>query len=651
LNIKGKINFSSIDKYDIFALLYKYLFLFYNIRDMKKFGVAILLSFIFLVPLTSYATRNVKNIVIFFSLNGAIPGYQSFLEGFRSTIYEQNDEPYNLLIEYLDVERFPNDDHALQVVNLYNERFKQTKIDLVTTFAPGTYEILKNLGLEALKTSPVINVEFENFSLTKKPEIPDTNTFTIRMKLDVKKSLRAAFNLFPDRTNVFVLSGVAPADSYFMSVAREASKSFETTHKFTFFSGLPIDSVLKILQNIPVNSMVIIPSYMKDINNTPMSSSLFISAISNQNRVPVFTLSDNFIKRGGIGGFVFSFFKVGNEVREVSLEILDGKPLKDIKVNEDFYQQMYDWKQLKKWNLEKSSLIPSDSIFYNKEFNFISEYRWRLLFVLLFIILETILIVFLYRANRRQKEFVRQKAETEKLYRELIRDERLLRMAELTGSLSHELNQPLTAILYSAQAGKRFLDSGKLDQAQAKEIFDNIIEDDKRAGGIISGVRSLMKSETREKEIFILQDTIQDTINIYHTEALQQNIQIRYSQQDKPILVSGDRIQLQQVLLNLFSNAARAMQNTAAENKIIEIKQQVNHNSVAVSVRDNGTGISAEIIDKIFRPFTSNHKSGLGIGLSISRSIIERHGGTIKAENIEGGGAEFSFTLKVAENE
>jgi signal transduction histidine kinase len=383
-----------------------------------------------------------------------------------------------------------------------------------------------------------------------------------------------------------------------------------------------------------------------------MSSALFISAISNQSRVPVFTLSDNFIKRGGIGGFVYSFSKLGSETRKFSREILDGKPLKEIKVNEDaFYQYMYNWDQLKRWNLQNSKLIPYGSIFFNKEERFITKYLWQVLLLLVFLGLESILILYLYRTNRRQKEFMNQKAETENLYRELIREERLLRMAELTASLSHELNQPLTAILYSAQAGKRYLESGKLDSNQANEIFDNIIEDGKRAGGIISSVRNLMKPETREKETFSLQDAIQDTINIYHSEALQQDIQIRYRQPDKPVMISGDKSEIQQVLLNLLSNADKAMRDTDIENKLIEIKQQIDHSTVTVSVRDYGTGISDDIKDKLFRPFTTTHKGGFGIGLSISRSIIERHGGTIKAENIESGGAEFSFSLKMAENE
>jgi len=617
---------------------------------MQKSGYkTFIVFFLFLIPLASYSGRNVKNILIFFSLNPTVPGYQNFMEGFRSSLNEQNDEPYNLLIEYLDVGRFPNDEHSKEVVSLYNDRYKETKIDLVITVAPGTFELLNKLGLEALKTSPVINIEFKNFSITSNLHKLDPNVLNIDIKLDVAKTLRTAFNLFPDRKNVFVMSGVAPSDIYLMSVAREGAKSFNNSHNFTFISGLPIDSALKILAGIPVNSIVVIPSYLMDSRNFPISSTLFINAISNQSKVPVFTLSDNFIQRGGLGGNVFSFFKVGSETRKVSLEILNGKPIKDIVVNEDgFYQHMYDWKQLKKWNLERSNLIPSDSVFYSKEFNFVSEYGWYLLLALLFVILETSLIVYLYKINRRQKEFVKQKTETESLYRELVREERLLRMAELTASLSHELNQPLTAILYNAQAGKRFLESGKLNPTQAIEIFDNIIEDDKRAGGIISSVRSLMKSETREKETFNLQEVIQDTINIYHSEAVQQHIQIGVSRPGKPLMFNGDRLQLQQVLLNLLSNAARAMKCTIIENKIIEIKQQINNSTFTVSVRDYGTGINVSIKDKLFRPFFTTHKSGLGIGLSISRSIIEKHGGVIKAENIEGGGAEFSFTLKLA---
>jgi hypothetical protein len=226
-----------------------------------------------------------------------------------------------------------------------------------------------------------------------------------------------------------------------------------------------------------------------------------------------------------------------------------------------------------------------------------------------------------------------------------------LRLAQLTASLSHELNQPLTAIQYSAQAGIRFLKSGALDPIQAEEILGNIIEDNKRAAGIISSIRSMMKIETREMENVNLNSLIEETINIFNAEALYQQIQIKRELQDDPVYVLGDKIQLQQVILNFMSNAVAAMEKTDPENKILEITQLAENGSVTISVRDSGSGIDKTIKEKIFQPFVTSKESGFGIGLAISKSIIEKHNGEIWADNIKDGGAEFSFKLKVIKDE
>lgn len=312
---------------------------------------------------------------------------------------------------------------------------------------------------------------------------------------------------------------------------------------------------------------------------------------------------------------------------------------------------MYDWQVLKKWDLIDSKAIPSDSMMFNKDENFIIEYGWYLLGAFLFLISQTFLITYLFILNGKQRGVARQHIENEQLYRELVREDRLSRMSELTASLSHELNQPLTAILYNAQAGKRFLETGKLDDNRAAEIFENIIEDDKRAGGLISSVRSLMKLENREKEKINLSSLIQETENLFSSEAIAKHVHISLKMQGDPAFVFGDKIQLQQVLLNLLFNATNSMESNSPENKEIEIIQQLENGYVTVSIRDSGQGIEDSIKEKLFKPFVTSGTKGLGIGLAVSRSIIEAHSGVIRAENLAGGGAEFSFKLQVFDGE
>ena len=320
-------------------------------------------------------------------------------------------------------------------------------------------------------------------------------------------------------------------------------------------------------------------------------------------------------------------------------------------IKDVFFHYVYDWQELKKWNLTNSKAVPDDSLFYYNDRSFLVENKWYVLGLILFLLAETLLIMYLFRLNKRQKEITRKLAETDTMFRKLIREDRIAKMAELTASLSHELNQPLTAILFSAQAGKRFLQSGKLDPAMAAQVLDNIIEDDKRAGEIISSVRNLMKLEQKDKEKLDLNTVILETVNIIRNEAISNNVRLKVESDTETAYVMADRVQLQQVLMNLIRNAVLAMENNTPDNKRLDISTKISKDSVTVSVRDSGPGIRSDIKEEIFKPFVTTRKGGSGIGLALSRSIMEAHNGSIWADNIPGGGAEFSFRLHLLKNE
>jgi signal transduction histidine kinase len=315
------------------------------------------------------------------------------------------------------------------------------------------------------------------------------------------------------------------------------------------------------------------------------------------------------------------------------------------------YQNIFDWRVLKKWGLLKSKVLPSDSLYFYKEADFFFDYKWYILAGLLFLVLETFLIAYLYKLNVRQKAIVNQKIEAENLYRIIVREERLMMMVELTASLSHELSQPLTAILYNTQACLRLLKSEKQDPGKIEDILLKIVNDDKRAGKLISSVRSLMKLEQRDKERVSLNSVIRDTLSIFRSEASKKQIQIINHPSDSPVFVYGDKIQLEQVILIFLNNAGHAVENNEQDNRKIEIFQKIDKGTVKVLVRDSGTGIEEHIKAKLFKPFFTTRESGFGIGLAVSRSIIENHSGEIFAENLPEGGAEFSFKLKIMTDE
>ncbi len=178
------------------------------------------------------------------------------------------------------------------------------------------------------------------------------------------------------------------------------------------------------------------------------------------------------------------------------------------------------------------------------------------------------------------------------------------------------------------------------------EILENIVEDDKRAASILSSIRSMLKLEKREKEKTNLNSLIEEIVNIFNREAIEKNINLNVNLAENPVYIMADRIQVQQVLLNFLTNAALEIIYSKPGKKSIFITELLQDGLVTVSVRDTGNGFDEANKEKLFKPFMTTRKEGLGIGLAISQSIIDNHGGKIWAENIPGGGAKFSFSLK-----
>jgi two-component system, LuxR family, sensor kinase FixL len=214
--------------------------------------------------------------------------------------------------------------------------------------------------------------------------------------------------------------------------------------------------------------------------------------------------------------------------------------------------------------------------------------------------------------------------------------------------LAHELNQPLTAILSNAQAAKRFLVANPQNIEEVREILDDIVADNSRASEIIRKIRALVQKEELVLARLDLKAVIGDVISFVRHDAILRNIAMQYQPGDNVPPVRGDKVQLQQVVLNLLLNAFDAMKDCPAEERQVWVRiDSDGAGTVQVSVRDRGTGLTSDKLDRIFEPFFTTKKDGLGMGLSISRSIVEAHRGRLWAENNPDCGVIFYLVLPV----
>lgn len=571
------------------------------------------------------------------------------MEGFKSSFAGEFGGNINLSVEYLDLERFPNGVYVQQIVNLYNQSASVNSIDLVIAVAPGAYEALKIAGLEALQNVPVIAVEVGPADQGR--YLPSGQVVELAIEWDPRKSFAHAFELFPGSKSAYIIGGCSGSDRQYFDKMVSAAGHFKTTHDITLMPCAPIDSVLKVIEYAPDSALVFMASYTIGADSTRFSSAFTLRLFSSRCQVPFFTMSDNFIDFGGFGGHIISFSEVGREVGKLAGQALQNGLTGYEKVIGSTYRYQYNWKELKRWELLKSTAIPQEATYFHEEVHFIAKYRWQIAGVVLLVFLQTMLIYYLIRLYRAQKKVALDKARNEILHRQLLREDRLNTMSQLTASLSHELNQPLAAILFTAQAGLRFLDSDKLDPQQAKTILSSIVEDDKRAGEIISSVKSLMKIETRVKEQLDISVIIKETLLILHSEINKQEIEIVLNEPNEPVFVFGDKIQLQQVVMNLLLNASIAMKDSVGHPKKIIISVVHANSLVTVSISDTGSGIDESLRETLFDAFATTRKEGMGIGLALCKSILQHHNGKIIGQNRPEGGATFSFALKTLPHE
>jgi PAS domain S-box-containing protein len=237
-------------------------------------------------------------------------------------------------------------------------------------------------------------------------------------------------------------------------------------------------------------------------------------------------------------------------------------------------------------------------------------------------------------------------AETQRQRAELAHLSRVTMLGEMSGSMAHELNQPLTAILSNAQAAIRFLAHDPVDLDEVRDILKDIVEQDNRAGEVIRRLRLLFKKGEVQQQPLDLNDVVLEVLKLIRSDLVNQNVVAHTELAADLPPVKGDRVQLQQVLLNLVMNACDAMHGNAPAGRQLLVRTELcADKTVRVSVADCGLGLAPEKLEQVFMPFYTTKPHGLGLGLSVCRTIITAHGGNLWAANGEARGAVFCFAI------
>jgi signal transduction histidine kinase len=592
-----------------------------------------------------------KRVLLLYSEDKAHPAHELTDQGIRAVFRSNNLFDVHLDSEYLDLSQFSGPSHTRAVTDYLGRKYAGLKIDAIITIYPAALNMLLGETIAEFPGVPIVACEIDRSTAENLERSPSRGSITGTIVGDnIRGLLDAALQMRPGTKRIALVAGTSPNDVHGERIFRKGLEPYAEKIDLIDLTKRPMEETLARVGSLPPDTVVLFSAFFADGTGKSFVPREALVLISRAANAPVFGLYESYLGYGIVGGRLVSWEQQGREAATLALRTMGGESPASIPFGgEKAYIDAYDWRELKRWDLDESAL-PADAIILNKTISAWEMYKVYIFGAVAFCLLETALIIFLI-VQRRRKNVA--EAETARVRTELRHVERSSRMGELTASLAHEINQPLGAILSSAQAALRFLESATPDLNLFRTILHNIVEDDKRAAGIITSIRSMLKREESRKESLNMNTVLDEVLNLFQSEAIVRNVTIEKDIDRSLPPVLGDKIQLQQVALNLVMNAAEAMSESPREHakRRISLRTQATDHGIQVTVRDSGPGIDPTKLADIWKPFFTTKSTGLGMGLSISRSIVQAHGGHISAENHPDGGAMFTFEIPVIRNQ
>jgi signal transduction histidine kinase/ABC-type uncharacterized transport system substrate-binding protein len=467
----------------------------------------------------------------------------------------------------------------------------------------------------------------------------------ITIQLNLADMIRAASALLPATRHFVLVGDRLEKQLYYSQFAKELAE-YSRTFDFVDLTGLPLGVVKQRLATLPEQSAILYIGINSDQTMIYVSADLVPVLAEVANR-PIFVDVETYFGSGAVGGFVLSPTQVGREAGQLALRVLAGADPSTIPVTTSKSERpLFDWRQLKRWDISESNLPPGSDVRFRPPGAW-ELYRWQILAAFAVVLLQSAVLggLFIERHRRHSAE-----EESRRRIMQVIHLNRTATAGALSASVAHELNQPLGAILNYAETAELLLSEESLNVPQLREIIADIRRDDQRASEVIKHLRGLLKQRGElELQTFNLNDVIAAAIRILEPEAVKRGVALDTVQATTAFPVHADQVQLQQVILNLAFNAMDAVAAATPDRRRLMIQAiAVGKDDVEVVVSDSGPGIPNQELERVFEALYTTKASGTGLGLSIARTIVESNGGRIWAENREGGGAVFRFTMPLA---
>ena len=598
------------------------------------------------VALSVYAGGEEARVLILNGVDPYLPAYIAINRAMREALADQSAKRVVLFSEPLDAQRFPVEPLESEYRALFGKKYGALHIDVVVAVTQPALDFFNRNGE---RLWPGARLVFHSVSRRDiDPVTVPVHATGVTTREDLSGTVDIALRLQPEARRIVVISGASEFDRRLERDARDMLATKAGALAVDYVSGWSLPELLLRVRAEPKDSIVFYLTQFRDRDGRPYTPREVLRAVSDASAAPVYALFETMMGFGAVAGSTESYQDTGRLVGEQVLSALAGGiPEPGRIVLETSSHCVADARALQRWSLDKGRL-PAGC-----ELRFVERPYWRvhvpeIMAALAMTLGQTWLIAALLLQRRRRRVA---EAESMKRLSEMAHMNRRVALGEMSASIAHELNQPLGAIRNNVGAAEMMLKAEPPKLGQVAEILADIKRDDQRASDVIARIRKMLSKTEFELKSLDLNEVVGDTAKLVAEEAAFKGVDLRLQLEAGLPPIRGDRVQLQQVIMNLALNAMEAMQDRPAGQRALEIRTRRNaHTEAEVSVADSGPGIPTALLPHIFDPFVTSKPTGMGLGLAISRTIVEAHAGHISAENTSTGNAVIRFTLPLAED-
>ena len=590
------------------------------------------------VVVPALAAEEEAHVLILNGYDPYLPANLMMDSAMRASLAKESARRIVLHSESLDAGRLTVESREAELVAAFAKKYGERRIDLVVAVTKPALDFFR---LNGEQLWPGARLVFHGIpDPTEEAVSIPPGAVGIVNRDDLGGTIAIARRLQPTARRILVIVGVGAGDLQVERRLRRLAPTVAGTAKLEFVSGLPLPELLARVASEPADSIILFLTQFLDRDGRAYRPPDVAEAMSSVSPAPVYGLYETYIGRGVAAGSMASYEDRGRLVGQLVRETLAGTRHVGSSVFTVASRCVADARALQRWSLDAQRL-PAGCDVQFADRSFWREYLWQIASGLAIIAAQALLIGALLIQLRRRRA-AEQAVQTHR--QEVAHASRLAVAGELTASIAHEINQPLGAILTNVEAADLLIESGQGQEEILRQILADIRRDDVRASEVIRRLRTLLARHEVQQGRLDLTAAVTEVATLLHAEAKRRGVTIETRLVPSAMIV-GDRVQIQQVLINLLLNAMDAVSDEGEDRRTISVEVEDTEQLVRIAVRDRGRGIGNEELPRVFDSFYSTKHSGMGLGLSISRTIVEGHRGRIWVESRAGDGTAFFIEL------